>query len=176
MRTLLKSRALLADSSRPHNPFIDYTAVESDGCGGDVSSAASSPGVTEVPCTPNKGFQLYFLTAATAVKASTRKPPRIPLRHKPANTLSVTKFIVNQTHSLVKVIGLDIRPSIKSVNSSVSLNINPVEKSVGTSIVQPVVKPTDCDVCGLTVNGPRQLLRHRNTKKCIIRSKQPKSN
>lgn len=165
--------------SRKRNPFIDDTAVESDGDGGDVSSTPSSPAspdIEEVPCTPRKGFRLYFPTAAPVLqKPSASKPPLPRLRSKPYRFPTPQKSIFRPAKSFVHIHRFEIKstlkPSVNSFVTSANVDIKPAVKPVVTTAVTAVVKPTDCDLCGQTVNGPSQLLRHRGTKRCLRRSK-----
>lgn len=163
--------------SRKRNPFIDDVAIESDGDGGDVSSTPSSPDtpdIVEVPCTPKQGFRLWFPTAAPKKPAS--KPPLPHLRSKPLRFPVPKKSIVKPAKSFVHIHRFGIKSTTTTSINSIVTSSNVDIKPAVTVVPKPLVKPSNCDLCGITVTGPQQLQRHRGTKKCLRRSKNSTSN
>lgn len=136
---------------RRRNPFIDDSAVESDGDGGDISSTASTP------------------LAPSPIRA----PPVLALRSKPLKSIKKTTVKVKVINLISPAVTLgpsfEIKPS-HSVNRSgltiingPSFVINPKSKAI--------VSVETCDKCGTKVNGPKQLQIHRDSKICKKRAK-----
>ncbi len=159
LKTLVSKKA--NHPTRRRNRFVNDAAVETDGEGGDIISMPSSPEVVEVPATPRtKPF--YFglsLTSPSQPQSLPSKPPRkakVPFSIKPA---------LKKTH--VKSVSFHIKPSIihpiNTFASSVAYAIDPSSNPLAQ---------VKCDLCSLCLNGPHQLHRHRDSKKCRCRVKE----
>ena len=126
--------------ARPKCRFIDDAAVESDGEGGDVPSAATTPDVEfidEAPAVkwdPKLPHPAFARLLQPAPKPAAKLAP--PFR-KPTAGLFKPRYWVGTEYLRAK-----------------------------NQIAKPLVIRRRCDLCQLVVSGPKQLTQHRGGKKC----------
>ena len=157
-----------APQPRPKNPFIDDSAIESDGEGGNIESTPSSPDTSPRPARVEPKIQVFDRTSVIRgptlriVPKGTVLPSKPFLPPFPKRSLVVTKIpVFPRPNPIVKPVRRTKKICLRSILPPADRILKPARKSV---VAQ--VQKISCDLCGSTLSGPKQLAQHRGGKKC----------